>query len=108
MSDYTPPSFVGMTEIPQPKPQPEPKSGKRGPGVFYLYGGQAANFARQHLNSLTPGKAAEFEFDDPRRLFLFQVLIQNVDSKIKVRTKRHGLRLRVWLREPDAQLKLEM
>lgn len=108
MTDYTPPSFVGMTEIPQPKPAPEPKKGKQGPGVFFLHGGQAANFARAHLNQLEPGKAAEFEFDDPRRLFLFQVLIQNVDRKIKVSTRRHGLRLRVWLREPDAQLKLEM
>ena len=108
MSDYTPPSFVGMTEIPQKAQPPEPKKGKRGPGVFFLHGGQAASYARAHLNQLEPGKAAEFEFDDPRRLFLFQVLIQNVDRKIKVSTKRHGLRLRVWLREPDAQLKLEM
>lgn len=111
--DYTPqtPRIVGTTEIPAKKTVRTPK-GKRGPGRYWLHGGERSAFARRVIDSLTPGKATVLEFDDAETLQRYMLVLHNVNRCTKthphtpVRTRSLGLRLVVWLRDDTAQLPL--
>lgn len=116
MSDYstTTPRIVGEIEAPQPPARAAKRApaGKRGPGRYYLHGGERSEFARAVLDKLTPGKAVVIEFDDAETLQSYMLVLHNVNktsrtrSHIPIRTRTFGLRLTVWLREDAAQMPL--
>jgi len=102
------PKVIGISDIPV-KPEPKPRPGKRGPGRFYLYGGELSASARQVVETLEPGQAKVLAFDDPEALAEYQVLLHNVNRTSyrhlfkAIRTKRRGLSLLVWLRDYEVQ-----
>lgn len=107
------PHIAGTVNIPVKEPKPaQPRSaGRRGPGRYWLHGGERSEFARRVLEGLEPGKAAVLEFSDPAELALWRTVLLNVNrctkthAHVPVKTKVQGGRLLVWLKD-EQQMRL--
>jgi hypothetical protein len=105
MSDYTP-QILGFTSPPEVvERKPKTGTGRRGPGRFYLHGGERSIFVRRVIASIPAGQAVVLQFDSLDDLELFRLMFHNVDRGrtahyLPMATKRlEGLRLKVWRRE---------
>ena len=109
------PIITEIIEMQQPGPhERKRRDGKRGPGKFYLHGGERSEFVRQALAQLpeAPNRALVVEFESPAERAAYQLIFHNVNrtakslKSIPVKTRAQGNRLYVWRKTSPEQLVL--